>query len=80
MRISRIRRTLLATVCGAAAIGLAPPAHAGSDVRDCHDDAVTSLCHKPTRAPTSSSGPDPALQLTHSGNAATGAPPIAVLG
>ena len=70
---------LLAAAFGAAAIGLAPSAD-GSDGRDCLDPAMTSLCHKPTRGPTSSGGPDPAMQQLLGGNMANPTPPMAAIG
>lgn len=80
MRISRTHRTLLAAVCGAAAIAVAPAAQADSNGRDCRDAAATSLCHKPSRGPTSSGGPDPAMQQLQGANMANATPPIAALG
>ena len=62
MTISPHLLTLLAAACGAAAVALAPSARADSDDGDCHDHSAVSLCHKPTRVPTSSTGYDPMMQ------------------
>ena len=72
--------TLLAAACGAAAVALAPSARADSDDADCHDHSAVSLCHKPTRVPTSSTGYDPTMQQLLVGNLANPTPPIAALG
>lgn len=80
MRIPPLCLTFLAAVCGTAVVAVAPAAQADSNGRDCRDAAATSLCHKPSRAPTSAGGPDPALQQAIGGNMANPSPPIAAIG
>lgn len=80
MRIT-LRHLTLLVAAGAVvgAVGLAPPAHAGTDGMDCLD-AGTVLCQAPTRAPTSSGGPDPAVQQMIGGNMLNPTPPLAAFG
>ncbi len=76
-----LRHLTLLVAAGAAAgvLGLSPPAQAGTDGLDCVD-VGTLMCDMPAHPPTSSGGPDPAVQQMIGGNLFSPTPPMAAFG
>jgi hypothetical protein len=69
---------LIAAGAAAASVGFAAVAQAEPDGRVCRD-AGSALCHKPG-PPTSSSGPEPALQQGLGANLPAPVPPLIAIG